>query len=315
MRRTALQNFFRGAIMAAIPLGFGIAQGTTPNCETTTIVTPGDDDGGTLMTNADGGYSTLDCNRICGGYGYWCEPAAPPMGPSGSVACHLNRCYGSTCGRMTDGLAAPAGDGDGDVVARHFERAAELEAASVLAFRRLARELAAHGAPSSLVERALAAARDEIRHARIVGRLAAAHGGRRAAIARAALPLRALDEIAIENAIEGCVRETYGALVASWQALAAGVPRVRAAMGAIAADEQRHAELAWAVARWAEPRLDRATRRRLRTARAAGIDALDGELASDPPLPLVRVAGLPSRAAARAMFEQARTKLWSRHAA
>jgi hypothetical protein len=82
-------------------------------------------------------------------------------------------------------------------------------------------------------------------------------------------------------------------------------------MSVNAAHEQRHAELAWAVARWAEPRLDRAARRRLRAARAAAVDALDRELADDPPLPLVRVAGLPSRAAARALFDQARARHWA----
>jgi hypothetical protein len=313
MRRTALQSFFRGALVAAIPLGLGVAQATTPACTDTVIVTPSDD-GGPPPTPTDGGYSTADCTRLCGGLGYWCEPAPADAGPTGSVACHINRCSGATCGRLTDGLSAsPAGDGD--VVARHFETAAGLEAASVLAFRRLARELALHGAPPSLVARAIASARDEVRHARIVGRLAKQHGGQLRPIGHPSLPLRALDEVAIENAIEGCVRETFGALVASWQALMAGAPGVREAMRGVARDEQRHAELAWAVARWAEPRLDAAARRRLGRARRAAIAELARDLEVEPPAPLVRQVGLPTRAVAQTLFAEAQRRLWHRAAA
>jgi hypothetical protein len=310
MRRTALQTFFRGALAAAIPFGLGVAQATTPACDSTVIVSGSADDGGAITAGSDGGYTTADCNRICGGYGYWCEPAPADAGPRGSVACHVNRCSGSTCGRLTDGLQPSGEPVGGDVVARYFEAAAQLEAASVLAFDRLARELSAHGGPPSLVERALASARDEVRHARIVGRLAHAHGGRRPTVARAALPVRSLDEVAIENAVEGCVRETFGALVASWQALAAGAPRVRRAMRVLAVDEQRHAELAWSVARWAEPRLGATARRRLRAARRASVAELAKQIAIDPPPPLVRVVGLPPRSAARALFDEARRQLW-----
>ena len=49
--------------------------------------------------------------------------------------------------------------------------AAWLEAASIPAFIYLARELDLHGAPSGLARAALAAARDEIRHARVMYRL------------------------------------------------------------------------------------------------------------------------------------------------
>lgn len=315
MRRTALQTFFRGALVAAIPFSLGIAQATTPACDGTRIVSAAVDDGGALTGSSDGGYSTADCNRICGGYGYWCEPAPADAGPPGSIACHVNRCGGTTCGRLTDGVQAASDGMSGNVVTRYFEAAAQLEAASVLAFRRLARELSAHDAPASLVERAIASARDEVRHARIVGRLAKTHGGRRLPVARVELPLRSLDEVAIENAVEGCVRETFGALIASWQALSAGAPRVRGAMRMLAVDEQRHAELAWAVARWAEPRLDAAARRRLRAARNASVAELAQQVAIDPPLPLVRIVGLPPRAAARTLFNEARRQLWKRSVA
>src|SRR5438309_3247043 len=99
MRRTALQTFFRGALVAAIPFGFGVAQATTPACTSTVIVTPMGDDGGAPPMPVNGVYSTADCNRICGGYGSWCEPAAGDAGQPGDVACHTSRCAGAVCGR------------------------------------------------------------------------------------------------------------------------------------------------------------------------------------------------------------------------
>ena len=51
-------------------------------------------------------------------------------------------------------------------------------------------------------------------------------------------------EIARENAEEGCVRETFGALLAAHQAAYACDPEVREVMTRIAGDELRHAALA-----------------------------------------------------------------------
>src|SRR6185312_12184135 len=63
-----------------------------------------------------------------------------------------------------------------EAVGRWLAEAAQLEAASVPAFEILARELTAHDAPRELVARALAAADDERRHARIMSSWARAHG-------------------------------------------------------------------------------------------------------------------------------------------
>jgi hypothetical protein len=151
---------------------------------------------------------------------------------------------------------------------------AHLEAASVDAFKTLRNELRAHGAPSALVSGAGKAARDEARHARVTRALARRHGGRfqKPVVVRA--PLRDLETIATENVVEGCVRETMGALVATHQALAARDPVVRAAMIRIARDETRHAALAHSVHDWAMRRLDRAARARVESARRAAVSAL-----------------------------------------
>jgi hypothetical protein len=145
---------------------------------------------------------------------------------------------------------------------------ARLEAASVTAFRILARELRDHRAPKYLVMASERAAHEEIGHARMVGTLARRYGeAPRAAVLAPAPPTRHLEEIALENAVEGCARETFGAVLAQWQARHATDPAVRRAMAVIGVEEAGHAELAWKVTEWAEQRLPRGSRRRVVEAR------------------------------------------------
>src|SRR5260221_4003130 len=83
-------------------------------------------------------------------------------GDGGTRVAHCQVQY--LCGRKLDGLV-DADAGRASAVGETLARAAWLEAASIHAFRRLARELHAHGAPRALVEAARTCARDEIRHA------------------------------------------------------------------------------------------------------------------------------------------------------
>ncbi|HEY6460862.1 MAG TPA: ferritin-like domain-containing protein, partial [Polyangiaceae bacterium] len=156
-----------------------------------------------------------------------------------NVTCEYGFCG---TGRRPRGLRAGlARSSDGSVVGRWLARAAYLEAASVVAFDRLARELAAHGAPRSLQRAARRARGDEIRHARTVTRLAERSG---AAVRRPRVApprKRSLEAVATENAVEGCVRETLGAALALAQARTAALPEVRRAMRSVARDEVRHA--------------------------------------------------------------------------
>src|SRR6185437_16880911 len=137
------------------------------------------------------------------------------------------------------------------------------EAASVHAFGRLRAELAVLDAPPALQHAAARAMRDETRHARAMARHAHARGAEvpRPRVRRGTV--RTLESIARENAVEGCVNETFGALLAAFQAEHAPSPSLRRTFARIAADEARHAALSWAVARWAEPRLDTRARARV----------------------------------------------------
>lgn len=125
------------------------------------------------------------------------------------------------------------------------------EAVSIRAFERLARELERAEAPRALVVRARRAARDEARHARVMASLAIARAGSIAPVEWDELPARTLREWAIENAIEGCVRETYNAAVAAYQTANVADPAARRALTSIARDEAEHAALAWDVHAWA----------------------------------------------------------------
>jgi hypothetical protein len=148
---------------------------------------------------------------------------------------------------------------------------------SVHAFERLAEELEAHGAPANLIASARRAGRDETRHAALMTRLARTFDPSSEAPIPAAsrLAVRTLGAIAKENAIEGCVGETYGAALALLQAERAPRAETRAALRSIARDECRHAELSWRVAAWAMPRLESAERRAI----ACGVRAAVARLA------------------------------------
>ena len=182
-------------------------------------------------------------------------PTCPAWSGDVVIGCSYN-----CTGRRTEGVAgldACAGATTGSVLAER----AYLEAVSVHAFATLERELAAHGAPASLLRDVRRARRDEVRHTVMMSRLARRFGGTpRAFEAPPASATRSLFAIAVENAVEGCVRETYGAVVGLVEARVSRDPDVRRSMRSIAADECRHAELAWAVAAWVLPRLTAAER-------------------------------------------------------
>jgi hypothetical protein len=186
-----------------------------------------------------------------------------------------------------------------------------LEAASVDAFRVLARELRHHGAPKSLVRAAERAARDEIGHARAAGALARRWGVMPRAPRVEPRPVRSLEAIAIENAVEGCVRETFGALLATHQARAAASPRLRETFSRIAKDETRHAALAWRVAQWLDGRLDGEARARVRAARRAAAEGLVRSARAESHRDWCEWIGLPGAGVAERMADQMRASLWA----
>lgn len=202
-------------------------------------------------------------------------------------------------------------EGGSESLGQYFAECARLEAASVIAFEILQRELRAHGAPGSLTRRADRAAADEIRHAKQVGALADKFGGRvRPADARLG-GVRNLPAIAVENAVEGVVRETFGAALALWRAQHAADPDVRRTMGEIADDECAHAALAWDIAAWAKQRLAVAERLQIDFAMRKAAAELDASFGHEPLASQRLVAGVPSAAHARRLLSLLRRDLWS----
>lgn len=196
-------------------------------------------------------------------------------------------------GRRPEGLATAAPVGAADAFGAWLAANAHLEAASVDAFEILAAELGTHGAPAVLIEAARAATADERRHAAAVARLAARRGAVTPVAAVRRGPVRDLEAIATENAVEGCVHETHAALLACRQARAATDPEIRSTMAGIAHDETRHAALAWQVDRWSRALLTPAARRRVRDARREAIEQLVQAPSVRLPSDALAQAGLP----------------------
>jgi hypothetical protein len=195
-----------------------------------------------------------------------------------------------------------------------FAEMAALERDSVAAFRELAAALQAHRAPSALIERSRKAARDEAHHTRMMARLAGlakVPGGSRRTSGR----MPEWEEVVIDNAVEGCVRETFGALVAYWQGRNAARTDVRETMRAVGADETEHAALAWDIHAWASTQLAREAMARVQVSAQRAVRELHRELDIELPLSVRKAAGLPSRGQSKGLLAGLENALWRRLAA
>lgn len=316
MTRSQLRALFRGLVAASVPFTLGADMSAT--------VDGGAADGGAADGGAaDGGprdgaladaaaadlaeargpsLPAATCLKLCGTAVVWCQLEstdgglpqarcvyAPDMATYSGPTRPPTR---TACGRRPENLPdwrAPTPD----PVAAYLAEAAYLEAASVDAFAIMARELAAHGAPTALRRAARRAAKDEVRHARTMGALARRRGAVPVTPQAPATPVRSLERMALENAVEGCVRESYGALLATYQAQTAADGELRAALGRIAEEETAHAALSWALDAWLQGQLDEPARARVRAARSTAAAALLAELRVEPDAALIAEAGLP----------------------
>jgi hypothetical protein len=125
-------------------------------------------------------------------------------------------------------------------------------------------------------------------------------------------PVRPLLELARDNAREGCVRETYGALTAAHQSRHAPEGDVREAMQIIARDETAHARLSWEIDAWARARLPANDARQVVEARREESATLVAEVKRvRPRAGVVRELGLPSPREARSLARVASSLLWN----
>ena len=126
------------------------------------------------------------------------------------------------------------------------------EYTSVASFARAAIELMAVGAPAELIRDCHLAALDELRHTEVCAEIAWSLGA--APVVPRVVPALAPREaswvrVAVDTFVEGCVGETLAALVVRAAAAECPEPELRAALEAIAEDEERHAALAWRTLR------------------------------------------------------------------
>ncbi|NUP05413.1 MAG: ferritin-like domain-containing protein [Polyangiaceae bacterium] len=173
--------------------------------------------------------------------------------------------------------------------AAHWAHIAQLEHASVAAFARFAMQLLSLGAPPELIAGATSAMNDELAHARLAFGLASAYAD--APVGPAHLPVDgALDESSLQAIVttlfdEGCIGETFAAVMASADRARETDPVVENVLSRIAEDEAEHGLLAWRSLRWMLESLDR---RSVETAVMARIVALEDERATEragsPPL-------------------------------
>ena len=266
-----------------------------------------------------GNFSAAQCEQWCpppyvefGRAVCWLVPSSTTGESSYRLACYYAPC--PIGGRRPEGLGAFAPVASRHASAVFLSHTAFLEAASVFAFARLERELTVHRAPRRLRSLARRATRDEVRHARVVKAFAERAGARVPSPCVESEGVRTLEAIAVENAVEGCVRETFGAAVAMLQSKQAREPSFRAAMTRIADDETRHAELAWAVATWLDGRLGPSARRRVRQAMREAAEAVLSASALPPPPELVAELGLPTADQGRAIARAFSSRLWERTA-
>lgn len=226
--------------------------------------------------------------------------------------------YGQgTCaaGRRPAGLRAlePGDHRSVHDVGDHFALVARLEAASVRAFVQLHDELEHHGASADLKFRCLVAAAEEVEHAQRVAGLAKRFGGVTPLAVVEERPVRSLFDLALDNAVEGCVRETYGALLAHHQALHATDVEVRTVMAQIAADETRHAELSWHIHEWLVGQLTSEERQALHGAQRAAVERLASEGAVEPGVGLQTLAGMPDASTSGVLVDRLKRELWPLH--
>jgi hypothetical protein len=120
---------------------------------------------------------------------------------------------------------------------------------------------------------------------------------------------QSLEGFARDNEVEGCVRESFAALLVTVQAMRARDRDVAATLRRIADDETRHAALSLSISRWARAKLSNAANTSLDRDRDEALDALARHL-RDPSSTIASIAGVPDLATQRALLAAMRARLF-----
>jgi len=199
----------------------------------------------------------IDCAVARDGQAFECAPQTcvigRPLTVDGGVrvASTAERRWGAA---RLDGLASDRAR------AAYWLGVARMEHASVASFARFTRELLGFGAPPQLLADALIAAADEVRHAEQTFALASAYAGEPLGPGPLQVddlrPTTDLELFVTRLIVEGCVGETLGVAEALALLEHDVDPQLRPLLERIAADETRHAALAWRTLTWIADRVD-----------------------------------------------------------
>ena len=239
-----------------------------------------------LLEGGHEDWASVPCEFVCGrtyeALNEWfpdeireCSLTLPDVdtGEPGEISCSgtgiEHYCRGRRpLGHVEDEVLASDG-----MVGRTLAQMAHLEAASVLAFEQLVARLEAWQAPAELVERCRQAADDERNHARWMTALARSVGASVPPVRCETVEATPYAE-ALHNAVEGCVNETFAALLMLHRARVARDPLLRSLFERIAADEAGHAQLAWDLHTWLRTQLSPEQARTVDAARARALALL-----------------------------------------
>lgn len=233
-----------------VALPHGIGPDTIPNGRQPSVTF--DADRTAAERASDPGACCYQWRVLCVGGRALRGPGGPLTAKATARADWLDRDTAALAARLGAADLAPPARA---ALAAHWEREAAFEHASVASFARASLALLSVGAPPDLVAATHAAAIDEVEHARLGYALASAYAG--APRGPSALPLAgaigeaSLITVAVETFVDACAGESAAALMLREAAATAQDPAMRALLERIAADEERHAELAWRTVAWA----------------------------------------------------------------
>ncbi len=239
---------------------------------------------------------TMLTSKYTGAPGCPTPPARPPVAGRIPVGAHIQA---QTPNEIPSVLGA------------YFSNMAAMETAAITAFRYLVRELEAYQAPDELVQMARLAVDEEIDHAEMAGLLSEAYRTPVPEVKVDDFQLRSLFKIALENAVEGCVNETFAAACGIWQHEHAEHEVFRAVMGRVAEEESGHADLSWKIHRWVMPQLSEAERQHIYQAQQEAVADLENSFKVENDEALRLAVGLPDVADAARLIRELRIQLWN----
>lgn len=208
----------------------------------------------------DGELTEESCSNLCTTelnvyYDYLCGCDYQGVDSDGMhpVTCEFTQC--AVEGRVHGSIQKLTQSTGCSGLGRYFARAYHAEASAVEAFLELRKELQFHSAPTELIARCFLAAKEEVVHAQMMAKLAEIHQGQLPDLSFGEFEPRTLFELALDNAVEGCIFETFSALKMLQQAQRATDPVIAQTLNSIAKDEVNHAELSWNIHHYMMTRL------------------------------------------------------------